>query len=97
MDATVISTGEMVALKRIRISDHPYEREISEYFSTKLLASDPRNHCIPIYEVLDVPDDANFIILVMPYMRLWDYPPELATMGEVVDFISQIFEVSLSA
>lgn len=93
MDATRKSTGEMVALKRLPKNNYPYEREIIEYFSTHALALDPRNHCIPIYEVLEVPDNADLIILVMPYMRLWDFKPEFLTIGEVVDFITQIFEV----
>lgn len=97
MDATVRSTGEMVALKRIRLNLHPYEREISEYFSTDVLAADPRNHCIPVYEVLEVPDDADMIILVMPFMRLWDLTPKFMTIGEVIDFLTQIFEAGVHA
>lgn len=60
------------------------------------MASDPRNHCVPIYEVLEVPDDPDKIILVMPLLRYF-YNPSFYTVGEAVDFLTQVFEVSLSA
>ena len=95
MDATCISTGEMVALKRVSMSKHPYEKEIGEYFSTGPIAADPRNHCVPIYDVLEVPDRPNEDILVMPLLRRLDEPP-FKTVGEVVDFVTQVFEVCSS-
>ena len=92
MDATRISTGEMVAMKRVSMSKHPYEREIAEYFSTGPIAKDPRNHCVPIYEVLQAPDRPNENILVMPLLRRLN-DPSFKTVGEVVDFMTQVFEV----
>lgn len=62
-------------------------------FSSEPLASDKRNHCVPIYEVLKVPDANDEVILVMPALRPW-YLPFFATVGEGIDFFSQIFEVS---
>ncbi|KIM78803.1 hypothetical protein PILCRDRAFT_75089 [Piloderma croceum F 1598] len=84
MDATRISDGPSVALKSIQPSVHPYEIEIGTYLSSKPLASDPQNHCVPIHKVLDVPDVDDRIILVMPLLQ---------TFGESVDFFQQIFEV----
>lgn len=94
MDGTRISTGEMVAMKRIKTTVHTYEAEIGEYFSRVDIATDPRNHCIPIYDVLTVPDKSHEIILVMPLFRPFENPP-FRTVGEVVDFLTQIFEVCL--
>ena len=71
---------------------HPYEADIGLFFSTDAIASDPRNHCIPIYEVLQPPDDEDKIILVMPLLREY-YNPPFDTVGEVVDFLQQVFEV----
>lgn len=82
-----------MGLKRIKKSIHPFEREIGEYFSRPELASDPRNHCVPIYEALESPLDPDMVILVMPWLRLFDRP-RLRTVGEVVDFLTQVFEVS---
>jgi hypothetical protein len=84
MDATRISDGAYVTLKSIKPSIHPYEAEIGTYLSSEPLASDPKNHCVPIYEVLEVPDVEDTILLVMPLLR---------TVGESVDFFQQIFEV----
>jgi hypothetical protein len=92
MDATRISDGASVALKSIKPSVHPYEVEIGTYLLSEPLASDPKNHCVPIYEVLDVPDVDDTVILVMPFLRRYNLPP-LQTFGESVDFFQQIFEV----
>jgi hypothetical protein len=92
MDATRISDGAYVALKSIKPSVHPYEVEIGTYLSSSPLASDPQNHCVPIYEVLDVPDVDDRVILVMPLLRKYNHPP-LQTFGESVDFFQQIFVV----
>jgi hypothetical protein len=92
MDATRISDGAYVTLKSIKPSIHPYEAEIGTYLSSEPLASDPKNHCVPIYEVLEVPDVEDTILLVMPLLRRYDRPP-LQTVGESVDFFQQIFEV----
>ncbi|KAJ3490984.1 hypothetical protein NLI96_g1044 [Meripilus lineatus] len=60
LDATRISDGEMVVLKRIDTSVHPHELEITQYFSTEPIASHPRNHCVPLYEAFMVPDQPNY-------------------------------------
>ncbi|OCH90194.1 hypothetical protein OBBRIDRAFT_826068 [Obba rivulosa] len=91
LDAVRTSDGAMVSLKQISQSDHPYETEISMYLSSSQRGSDPRNHCVPVYEVLDVPDDPDMKLLVMPLLRPYDDPP-LETVGEAVEFFRQIFE-----
>ena len=94
MDAVRIADGEMVALKRVSRKIHPYEREIATMFSTEPLKSDPRNHCVPIFEVLDVPETDDFL-LVMPMLRAFNNPPFKA-VGEAVEFFRQLFEVCLA-
>lgn len=69
LDATRIADGEMVLLKRIRRNVHPYEVEITRLFSSELLKSHPRNHCVPVFEVLRVPTYDNIEILVLPLLR----------------------------
>ena len=90
-DATRVSDGTSVALKFIHPSEHPYKIDISS-LSSEGLASDPRNHCIPIYEVLIVPDVKVSAILVMPLLRTYNDPP-FQTFGEAVDFMRQLIEV----
>ncbi|KAI9067303.1 kinase-like protein [Trametes sanguinea] len=91
MDARRISDGTIVVLKRIRKSIHPHEAEISRMFSEEPLASDPHNHCIPIYEVLQSPLDSDIIFMVMPYLRRYS-DPRFATVGEAVECIRQLLE-----
>ncbi|KAH7918651.1 hypothetical protein BV22DRAFT_1041582 [Leucogyrophana mollusca] len=91
LDATRISDGAFVILKSLKKSRHPYEAEIGEFFMTEPLASDPANHCVPIYEVLSVPEDDDRIILVMPFLRPYN-DPDFDTIGEVVDCVRQLFE-----
>jgi hypothetical protein len=90
LDATRVSDGQHVFLKVIEKSVHPYEAEIGQFFSTEPVASDPQNHCVPIYEVLQDPDDEDLLILVMPLLRLY-FDPMFDTVGEVVEFLRQVF------
>lgn len=99
MDATRTSDGSYVVLKktnpldRSRLFGQMNETHIFQKVSSEPLASDPTNHCIRLVEVLRVPDEESDLI-VMPLLVQWDeYPFE--TIGEAVDFFSQIFEVSV--
>ena len=93
LDATRISDGAYVILKIISQSLHPYEVEIGRFFSSEPLRSDPANHCIPIYDVLSVPDDKDKVIIVMPLLRVYT-SPRFGTIGEAVECFRQLFEVS---
>lgn len=93
IDAQRRSDGELLMLKRTKKSLFPHETEIGVFFSTEPNSGDPRNHCIPIYEILQVPDDDEIQIVVMPMLRVHD-DPRFDTIGEAVEFFRQIFEVS---
>ena len=84
-----------MVLKIVDSSIHPYEADISAFVSTKALAADPHNHCVPLYEVLTVPGDEGKILLVTPLLREWGIP-KFETVEEGMDFFRQIFEVFLS-
>ncbi|KAI0790924.1 hypothetical protein C8Q75DRAFT_758494, partial [Abortiporus biennis] len=93
IDATRISDGRIVILKRIRASRNPYELEITRFLSSKS-ASDPRNHCIPLYDAMEVPDmhgESAEYILVLRLLCDCDDPP-MQIVGEFVDFLTQIIE-----
>ncbi|KZT21725.1 hypothetical protein NEOLEDRAFT_1164431 [Neolentinus lepideus HHB14362 ss-1] len=83
--------GAVVALKRFSKLYGPREGEFGLFFSSDALRGDSQNHCVPVYEVLDVPDDGETLIIVMPFLRLWDDPP-FDTLGEIISFIQQIIE-----
>ncbi|KAI0786629.1 hypothetical protein C8Q75DRAFT_808160 [Abortiporus biennis] len=56
MDATRISDGEMVMLKKVLPSVHPHEADITRYFSTEPVKSHPQNRCVPLLDMFEVPD-----------------------------------------
>ncbi|KAI0325242.1 hypothetical protein GY45DRAFT_1261218 [Cubamyces sp. BRFM 1775] len=91
LDATRVADDTVVVLKQIRLSEHPYEIDICRYFSSEPRASDPTNHCVPIYDFLDVPDDPDLKLIVMPLLRKF-YDPRFLTVGEAVEFFRQAFE-----
>ncbi|KAJ3507885.1 hypothetical protein NLJ89_g6055 [Agrocybe chaxingu] len=91
IDAVKLEDDSRVALKKFRKSVHPFEEDISKYLSSEPLASDPRNHCVPILETLYPPGDEDTVILVMPLLRAYD-SPRFDTVGEVMDCFRQLFE-----
>ena len=93
-DAVHIPTGALVALKLTDKSFHPHEAELMQYLSSEPLSSDPRNHCVQLLEVLDLPDEMgrSAQVLVMPWLRPFK-SPTFDTVGEAVDCFRQLFEV----
>ncbi|KAI0358587.1 hypothetical protein OH77DRAFT_1474343 [Trametes cingulata] len=91
VDAVRLSNGDMVMLKKVQKSVHPYEVAIGQYFSSGPISSDPRNHCCPLYDVLQDPKDDDLQIIVMPLLRRYNNPP-FETIGEAVEFFRQVFE-----
>lgn len=96
LDATRLSDGVSVVLKRVNELQHPTEVEITTLLSSPPLSSDPRNHCVPLFDVLKVPDHASMRIMVLPLLRRCA-DPRFDTVGEVVDCLQQILEVSSDA
>jgi hypothetical protein len=81
-----------VALKKINKTKFPYETDIALFVSSESLSSDPENHCIPVYEVLQVPDNKDLVILVMPFLREY-FDPRFDTVGEILECYRQILQV----
>ena len=90
MDATRISDGRLVMLKRLPSEEGPYELQINRLFSTEPLSSDPRNRCAKLLDVIQLPNEDP--IMVHPLLRSF-YDPPLRTYGEFVTFFTQICEV----
>ena len=90
MDATRISDGRPVMLKRLLREEGPYELEINKRFSTEPLVSDPRSYCVRLLDVIELPNDPP--IIVHPLLRPFA-DPHIQTYGEFVTFFSQICEV----
>jgi hypothetical protein len=90
MDATRISDGRPVMLKRLLNKEGPYELQINKLFSTEPLSSNPRNCCAPLLDVIQLENEDP--IMVHSLLRPFDNPP-LRTYGEFVTFFTQICEV----
>ncbi|KAJ7601848.1 hypothetical protein DFH06DRAFT_1311739 [Mycena polygramma] len=88
MDAARVSDGVTVALKRVPKASASGEENIMRLLNSEPLVSHPDNPCPPLYQVLDVLDEEDVKILVLPYLRRFDSPP-FETIGEVMDFCRQ--------
>ncbi|KAJ7176932.1 hypothetical protein C8R46DRAFT_1077752 [Mycena filopes] len=91
MDAQRISDGKDITLKAISTKLHPDEVDIALLFSAPPYAGDPRNHCIPVLQVLQDPEIVDKRIIVMQRMQIWTRPT-FETVGEVIDCFRQLFE-----
>src|SRR5260221_9735759 len=93
MDATRISDGKYVMLKRLPAREGPYELQINKNFSEEPLVSDPRNHCARLLDVIELPNDSPIMVhaLLRPF-----YKPRFQTHGEFVAFFEQLSEVGIT-
>ena len=95
MDATRIRDRKQVMLKKVLPEEGPHELSIIRYFSSNELRDDPRNHCVPLLDLIDTVDTKlDRRLMVMPLLRPFNHP-RFQTFGEFVAFFMQICEVWL--
>lgn len=94
IDATRISDGALVYMKRARADSE--ELHIMSYLNTDELRQDPRNHCVPLLDVLRDPLDADMSIMVMPFLKYID-KPDMERVEDVLQCIDQVLEVRYPA
>lgn len=82
-----------VALKSVCMDRASGEVDLAHYFQA-LNGKSLRNHCVPILDILPVEGGEKDVIIVMPLLKAFD-EPLFKTFGEVVAFLSQIFEVRI--
>lgn len=92
MDATYLD-GRQVMLKSIPARRGQQELEIARIFSSPELRRHLRNHCVPLLDVIELPDALDEKLIVMPLLRPFD-EPRFQTYAEFVAFFTQICEVS---
>jgi hypothetical protein len=78
-------------MKKFSPSSGTAEAEVALMFSSEAHVSNPKNHCVPT-TILDIPDEDNVQLLMVPLLQSWE-EPKFTTIGEVLDFFHQIFEV----
>jgi hypothetical protein len=93
MDATRRRDGKHVMLKKVLPEEGPYELQITQFFSSPEVSRDPRNHCVPLLDVIETPN-AGQKLMVMPFLRPFNNP-RFQTFGEFVAFFAQTCEVGL--
>ncbi|TFY55843.1 hypothetical protein EVG20_g9169 [Dentipellis fragilis] len=91
IDAIRIPDGRHVCLKRIPCrAEDSSEVAVTEFFSKDKQRKDPRNHAIPLFDVLRAPDHC---FMVFPFCRsLISEEPYFETIGEVFDMVEQALE-----
>ena len=91
MDATCRRDGKHVMLKKIFHDEGLHELIITQLFSSREIARDPRNHCVPLLDIIEIPQNGQKL-MVMPLLRPFN-DPHMQTFGEFVAFFTQICEV----
>lgn len=93
MDATRLHDGKRVMLKKFLSEEGPHELQISRMLSSEAVATDPRNHCVPLLDVIELSARSGFqTLMVFPLLRPF-YRPRIQTFGEFASFFTQICEV----
>ena len=93
LDAKDLMTGRVICIKRLGKKTN--ELEIGRYLvpdSSSESSQDPNNHCVPILDAFKDPVHCDVSYIVMPLLRPFD-DPEFGTIGEVIDFVTQLLEV----
>ena len=90
MDARRIEDDFKVTIKRVLTWTE--EIPIARYLSSEAFLSDPRNRTVPILDVIPLPDDDEWALLVMPFLRRSDNPP-FQCQAECVEFFRQSLQV----
>jgi len=89
MDAVRVRDSLPVMLKRLFPEEGPYELDINQFFSSPELADNPRNHCAPLLDVIELQDLESPKIMVSPLLRPFN-SPRFQTFGEFVAFFIQM-------
>lgn len=92
LDAVRIRDKTKVVLKKVRTWSE--EISISLYLSSEELLLDPRNRSVRTLEVLPLPDDDSFAILVMPMLMEFSLLP-FRRVGEFAEAVHQFLKVFL--
>jgi len=91
MDAVRLHDGKRVMLKKVLPEEGPHELQISRFFSSRGVATNSRNHCVQLLDVIKLSNSGQQL-MVMPFLRPFDNP-RFQTFGEFVAFFSQVCEV----
>ena len=89
-DAKRVSDGKLVLMKRVKLASE--EVKIASFLSSEELRRDPRNHCVPILDIIVDDQDPTDCFLVMPFLRRLN-DPQFDTVGSILNCVGQLLEV----
>ncbi|KAG6907364.1 hypothetical protein DXG01_009185 [Tephrocybe rancida] len=92
LDAVRLSDNRKVVLKRVETSRE--ELPIGLYLSSESLSHDPRNNAVPILDVMLLPDDDSFALIVMPLLFPFHALP-FRRVGEFSNAMKQYTQFNL--
>ncbi|KAG6835759.1 hypothetical protein H0H93_014935 [Arthromyces matolae] len=90
LDATR-EDGTLVALKLVDIKKPQNDIPILHHLASEPFASNPRNHCVPILEIIEPLEGSSIAFIVMPLLYRPDFP-SFKTIGEALGFWKQMIE-----
>jgi hypothetical protein len=90
LDAIRISDNQKVVLKKVRTAS--YEIPVAQLLSSPALRNDPRNHTIPLLDVIPLPADDDWALLVMPALLEFQKLP-FRRVGEFCEAAMQYLQV----
>jgi hypothetical protein len=67
-----VSDDVKVSIKKV--ATHNAQLPVALYLSSERLLSDPRNRSVPILDVILLPGNDEYALLIMPFLREWDNP-----------------------
>lgn len=94
MDALRTADNRQVVLKKVKASSE--ELQIAKFLSSETLSSDPRNHTVPILDIIYDSNDKDVAFIVMPILLHMNYLP-FRRVGEFADAVRQYLTVCFLA
>ncbi|KAG6807275.1 hypothetical protein H0H92_008163, partial [Tricholoma furcatifolium] len=89
LDAVCLTDDRKVVFKKVKSPSE--ELSIAQYLNSEPRLSDPRNHSVPVLEILHLPDDDTLVLLVMPHLVDMDFLP-FRYVGEFAEAVRQYLE-----
>ena len=92
MNATRRHGGKRVMHKRIYPDEGLHELITTQLFSSPATARDPRNHRMPLLDIIKIPKNGQKLgLMIMPFLHRFN-DPRFQSFGEFVVFFTQICE-----
>ncbi|KAJ7652049.1 hypothetical protein DFH06DRAFT_540109 [Mycena polygramma] len=89
LDAIRVADGSKVVLKRVRTWTS--EISLGRYFNSEEVLNDPHNRTYRLLDIIPLPDDDDFALIAMPFLRRFD-SPIFQSLEEVTEAMLQFLQ-----